>query len=60
MHLKRRLGIDLGETTSDGRFSLLPNVCLGNCHHAPAMMIDDEIYGDLDSKRIDEILEIYP
>ena len=59
-HLKRRLGIDLGETSPDGRFTLLPNVCLGYCHHAPAMMIDDEIYGDLDPKRIDEILETYP
>jgi NADH-quinone oxidoreductase subunit E len=58
-HLKHRLGIDPGETTPDGRFTLLPNVCLGFCHHAPAMMIGDELYGDLDPQRIDEILENY-
>ena len=57
--LTQRLGIDLGETTPDGRFTLLPNVCLGFCHHAPAMMIDDELYGDLDPQRIDELLETY-
>src|SRR5919106_7091138 len=47
-HLKARLGIRLGETTADGRFTLLPIVCLGTCDHAPALMIDDELYRDLD------------
>jgi len=55
-HLTSRLGIGLGETTNDGRFTLLPIVCLGTCDHAPAMMVDDELYGDLDPARIDEIL----
>jgi len=55
-HLSSRLGIGLGETTQDGRFTLLPIVCLGACDHAPAMMVDDELYGDLDPARIDEIL----
>ena len=54
--LSSRLGIGLGETTKDGRFTLLPIVCLGTCDHAPAMMVDDELYGDLDPARIDEIL----
>jgi len=55
-HLQDRLGIVLGETTADGIFTLLPIVCLGACDQAPAMMIDDELYGDLDPAKIDEIL----
>jgi NADH-quinone oxidoreductase subunit E len=58
-HLKNRLGVGLGETTGDGRFTLLPNVCLGACDRAPAMMIDDELYGDLDAEKIDKILASY-
>jgi NADH-quinone oxidoreductase subunit E len=58
-HLRKRLGIDLGETTPDGRFTLLPHVCLGYCDHAPAMMVDDDLYGDLDSETIDGILARY-
>jgi NADH-quinone oxidoreductase subunit E len=55
-HLQDRLGIVLGETTADGLFTLLPIVCLGACDQAPAMMIDDELYGNLDPGKIDEIL----
>ena len=55
-HLQDRLGIVLGETTADGVFTLLPIVCLGACDQAPAMMIDDELYGNLDPAKIDEIL----
>jgi NADH-quinone oxidoreductase subunit E len=58
-HLTARLGIDLGETSSDGRFTLLPNVCLGTCDHAPALMIDNDLYTDLDAGKIDEILAKY-
>ena len=57
--LRSRLGIDPGETTRDGRFTLLPIVCLGTCDHAPAMMIDDDLHRDLEPERIDEILERY-
>lgn len=56
-HLTERLGIALGETTADGRFTLLPVVCLGACDHAPAMMIDNEFYGDLTAAKIDAILD---
>ncbi|MEJ2655968.1 MAG: NADH-quinone oxidoreductase subunit NuoE [Desulfobacterales bacterium] len=55
-HLKERLGIDFGETTEDGRFTLLPQVCLGACDRAPVMMIDEQLYGELDAEKIDEIL----
>jgi len=56
-HLITRLGIDFGETTPDGRFTLLPIVCLGACDRAPAMMIDNQFYGDLDPAKIDQLLE---
>ena len=59
-HLMARLGIGLGQTTADGRFTLLPVCCLGACDHAPAMMIDEDLHGDLDPARIDRILEAYP
>ncbi len=55
-HLSARLGIAPGETSADGRFTLLPNVCLGACDHAPVMMIDDTHYQDLDPSRIDHLL----
>lgn len=58
-HLERRLGIRRGGTTPDGRFTLLPIVCLGHCDHAPAMMIDDDLHGDLDVACIDAVLEAY-
>jgi NADH-quinone oxidoreductase subunit E len=58
-HLTARLGIGLGETTRDGRFTLLPIVCLGACDHAPALMIDNDLHGDLDPEKIDTILENY-
>jgi NADH-quinone oxidoreductase subunit E len=58
-HLTERLGIDPGETTEDGRFTLLPMVCLGTCDHAPALMIGDDLYRDLDAETLDAILEKY-
>jgi NADH-quinone oxidoreductase subunit E len=58
-HLMDKLGISFGETTPDGLFTLLPMVCLGTCDHAPAMMVDEELYQDLTPEKIDEILEHY-
>jgi len=58
-HLCRRLGIKPGETTPDGRFTLLPIVCLGHCDHGPALMLDEDLHGDLDPERIDALLERY-
>lgn len=57
--LSKRLGIRLGETTADGRFTALPIVCLGACDHAPAMMIDNDLHQDLDEQKLDAILEKY-
>ena len=58
-HLCKRLGIRLGETTADGRFTVLPVVCLGTCDHAPAMMIDKDLHQDLNPEKIDKVLEEY-
>jgi NADH-quinone oxidoreductase subunit E len=58
-YLCKRLGIGPGETTHDGRFTVLPIPCLGTCENAPALMIDDELYGNLDTQRLDEILGRY-
>jgi NADH-quinone oxidoreductase subunit E len=58
-HLCKRLDIGIGETTSDGRFTLLPVVCLGACDHAPAMMIDNDLHQDLDPEKVDLALEEY-
>ena len=57
--LKAGLGINLGETTADGQFTLLPTVCLGTCDHAPALMVDNETYGDLDEAKVDAIVARY-
>ncbi len=54
-----RLGIQFGETTGDGRFTLLPIVCLGACDRAPAMMVDQDLHAGVDPETIDSILERY-
>ncbi len=58
-YLEQRLGIGLGQTTPDNRFTLLPIVCLGCCDRAPAMMIGEDLHTNLTPERIDEILERY-
>ncbi len=58
-YFTEHLGIKMGETTSDGRFTLLPVECLGACDRAPAIMIDGELYWDLDRKKIETVLENY-
>ncbi len=57
--LTARLKVRLGETTADGRFTLLPIQCLGNCEHAPALMIDEDIHRDLSPQRLGDVLERY-
>lgn len=58
-YLTTRLGIKYGETTTDGRYTLLPNCCLGTCDCAPALMIDDDLYRNLTTDQLDEILDKY-
>jgi NADH-quinone oxidoreductase subunit E len=50
----------LGETTPDGRFSLLSVECLGACGDAPMMQVNDHFIGNLSPARIDEILATMP
>ncbi|MBS0010815.1 MAG: NAD(P)H-dependent oxidoreductase subunit E [Bacteroidales bacterium] len=57
--LKKILSLELGETTDDRLFTLEPTECLGQCHIAPVMMINEEVYGKLDAKRIESILNRY-
>jgi NADH-quinone oxidoreductase subunit E len=57
--LSSDLGIQMGETTADQRFTLLPIVCLGDCDHAPVMMIDEDMHRDLDSQKVGGILNQY-
>ena len=53
------LGIQYGQTTPDGRFTLLPNPCLGTCDHAPALMVDNDLYRDLAPDALENILAKY-
>ena len=55
-HLRESLGVEPGGTTADGRFTLLPCACLGNCGEGPAMTVGDTLYGRLTPQRVDDIL----
>jgi NADH-quinone oxidoreductase subunit E len=57
--LCQRLNIQLGETTTDGRFTLLPIVCLGACDHAPVLMIDGDLHRDVVPDSAERTLEKY-
>lgn len=54
--LQESLGIQMGETTADGQYTLLPIVCLGNCDHAPTLMKGHELHSDVTPEKISDIL----
>ena len=56
-HLKQRLGVDFGETTPDGRFTLLDVQCLGACGEAPVVQINNDYYTELTVERLDALLD---
>jgi len=56
-HLRKSLNIEFGQTTSDGKITLLPNVCLGCCDKAPALMLDGELVESLDIASVDKLLQ---
>jgi NADH-quinone oxidoreductase subunit E len=56
-HLRQTLNIEFGQTTADGNITLLPNVCLGCCDKAPALMLDGELVESLDINAIDKLLQ---
>ena len=55
--IRRRLGVAPGETTGDGRLSLLTARCLGSCSLAPAMILDGEVHGKLTAAAVVDRLE---
>ncbi len=55
-HAKRSLGIDFNQTTPDGRFTLEPIYCLGNCACSPAVMMDGKLHGRVTPERFDELI----
>ena len=54
--LKKQLGIEFGETTADGQFTLLPVTCQGACDRAPVMLVDGALETHLDVDKINAIL----
>ena len=58
--LIKHLNVDLGQTTPDGRFTLLPICCLGACDKGPVLMIDQDTHGDVAPDAIAQLLERYP
>ncbi len=56
--LEQATGARLGHTSADGRFTVLPNACLGCCHRAPALMIGEDLHRDVGD--VAPILERYP
>ncbi len=53
--IEAHLGIGMGQTTDDGRFTLLPIVCLGACDKAPTMMVGDELIENVDAGQLDAV-----
>ncbi|NHO33686.1 NADH-quinone oxidoreductase subunit NuoE [Acetobacter fallax] len=56
-HLCRTLGIRPGETTEDGAITLLPIVCLGHCDHAPALLVNETLHGNVDIASLDRLTD---
>ncbi|MBN21420.1 MAG: NADH-quinone oxidoreductase subunit NuoE [Bdellovibrionaceae bacterium] len=56
-HCEKKLGIKVGQTTDDRKFTLHEEECLGACGTAPAMMLDDDYHENLDTTRLDELLD---
>ncbi|MGD2128517.1 MAG: formate dehydrogenase subunit gamma [Lysobacterales bacterium] len=55
-HVRTRLSVDFGETTTDGQFTLEPVYCLGNCACSPSIRIDDAIHARVTPDRFDELI----
>ncbi len=54
--VKKSLGIDYHQTTTDGAITLEPVYCLGNCACSPAVMLDEEVYGHMDADKVAELV----
>lgn len=56
-YLCKRLGVEPGQTTADGLFTVLPSACIGYCDHAPAMLVNGKFYGPMDPAAIDRLVD---
>lgn len=54
---KKKLGVDIGETSKDGKFTLIEVECLGACVNAPMVQINDDYYEDLSPELMDKIID---
>lgn len=57
--IKALYAADLGQTSPDGRLTVLPIACLGHCERAPAVMIDQDVYGEVMPEKVESIMEKY-
>jgi NADH-quinone oxidoreductase subunit E len=57
-HISRQLGVGLGQTTTDNRYTFRPTPCLGACDRAPVMMVGEDTHLDLTEDKINQILAI--
>ena len=57
--IKEKLGIDVGQTTQDGKFSIEATRCIGACGLAPVFTVNDEVYGKATISLVDEVIEKY-
>ena len=57
--VKEKLGIDVGETTPDGKFSIEATRCIGACGLAPVFTVNDEVYGKATPEMIDKVIDEY-
>ena len=55
-HAKRALGVDYHGTSADGRFTLEPVYCLGNCATGPSLLVDRELHSHMSAERFDELI----
>jgi NADH-quinone oxidoreductase subunit E len=59
-HCKQKLGIEVGETTTDGKFTLIELECLGACGDAPVALVNEVLYENLTPAKIDAVLNALP
>lgn len=59
-HCRRRLGVELGQTTPDGKFTLAEVECIAGCDRAPSMMVNDAYHEPMDAPKLDALLDRLP
>jgi NADH-quinone oxidoreductase E subunit len=59
-HCRKKLDIELGETTADGRFTLVELECLGSCGTAPVALVNDVLHEDLTPQKLEQLLDALP